>query len=653
MEIIIKKLSFKNFKGFKEKEIDFEKDLTNISGDNATGKTTIFDGFSWLLWGKDSQNRKDYEIKPYQEDGENIHNVETIVEGVLSIDGKENVLKRVYKEVWKKKRGSNDSEFSGHTTDFYINEVPRKKKEYEDFISEIVSEDEFNLLSNPMYFNTIIDKKERRKILLSLVDDVSQDDIFKINEDLKELDLENYTIDELKAMAKSTCKKINEKLIEIPARIDELNKAKTDEDFTELESEKERIKAELEKIDKELAGARSASEILDEKYEKISELKKEAREIISVYEERKKERIQESTNRNIEIKGKLDACKYELENAKERTKFIKEKIKDEKDRIKEAKIKLEEMRKEWEEVAVSKCDDSFICPTCGQEFPEEKQEEIKKKFNLNKSKKLEELGKIGKKINENINNYTKNIEEDEEEIKQIEIDSKKIYEKKNSLEEEKEKNEELIEKEKELKLMILMPSEEKRKEEIEKEIEKIEEEIKNKGQNDNTELLSRKRALDEKLDDINSKVSLKGLNAELDRKIEEYEQEEKKLSCEFEEKQKILYLCDEYIRAYTELVSEKVNNLFTFVKFKLFDKQINGGIQETAEATYKGVPYGSLNNAAKINAGLDIINALAKKFEKQIPIFVDNAESVNELVDVDSQLIRLVVSKYKNLRIEK
>lgn len=650
MEIIIKKLSFKNFKGFKEKEIDFEKDVTNISGDNATGKTTIFDGFSWLLWGKDSQNRKDYEIKPYQEDGENIHNVETIVEGVLNIDGKENILKRVYKEVWKKKRGSNDSEFSGHTTDFYINEVPRKKKEYEDFISEIVSEDEFNLLSNPMYFNTIIDKKERRKILLSLVEDVSPDDIFKINEDLRELDLENYTIDELKAMAKSTCKKINEKLIEIPARIDELNKAKTDEDFTELEKEKERIKAELEKIDKELAGARSASEILDEKYEKINELKKEAREIISVYEESKKERIQEFTNRNIEISGKIDACKYELENAKDRTKFIKEKIEDEKNRIKEAKVKALETKKEWEGLVKSKCDDSFICPTCGQEFPEEKQEEIKKKFNLNKSKKLEELKETGKNIFEKINNYTKNIEEDEEEIKQIEIDSKKIYEKKNSLEEEKEKNEELIERAKELKIR---PSEEKRKEEIEKEIEKIEEEIKNKGQNDNTELLNRKRALDEKLDDINSKVSLKSLNAELDRKIEEYEGEEKKLSCEFEEKQKILYLCDEYIRAYTELVSEKVNNLFTFVKFKLFDKQINGGIQETAEATYKGVPYGSLNNAAKINAGLDIINALSKKFEKEIPIFVDNAESVNELVVVDSQLIRLVVSKYKNLRIEK
>ena len=650
MEIIIKKLSFKNFKGFKEKEIDFEKDLTNISGDNATGKTTIFDGFSWLLWGKDSQNRKDYGIKPYQEDGENIHNVETIVVGVLCIDGKENILKRVYKEVWKKKRGSNDSEFSGHTTDFYINEVPRKKKEYEDFISEIVSEDEFNLLSNPMYFNTIIDKKERRKILLSLVEDVSPDDIFKINEDLKELDLENYTIDELKAMAKSTCKKINGKLIEIPARIDELNNTKTNEDFTELESEKERIKAELEKIDKELAGARSASEILDEKYEKISGLKKEAREIINLYEENKKEKIQEYTNRNIEISGKIDASKFEIENAKVRTKIAKEEIKDEEDKIKKSKIKLEEMRKEWEEVAVSKCDDSFICPTCGQEFPEEKQEEIKKKFNLNKSKKLEELRRIGEKINEDINKYTKNIEENKEKIEQIEIDAKKIYEKKNSLEEEKEKNEELIERAKELKIR---PSEEKRKEEIEKEIEKIEEEIKNNRQNNNTELLSRKRTLDEKLDGINSKVSLKGLNAELDRKIEEYEEEEKKLSCEFEEKQKILYLCDEYIRAYTELVSEKVNNLFTFVKFKLFDKQINGGIQETAEATYKGVPYGSLNNAAKINAGLDIINALSKKFEKEIPIFVDNAESVNELVDVDSQLIRLVVSKYKNLRIEK
>ena len=128
--------------------------------------------------------------------------------------------------------------------------------------------------------------------------------------------------------------------------------------------------------------------------------------------------------------------------------------------------------------------------------------------------------------------------------------------------------------------------------------------------------------------------------------------QEKKLSKEYEEKQRILYLCEEYTKAYTEMVSEKINDLFSYVEFKLFDTQINGGIQETAEATYKGVPYGSLNNAAQINAGLDVINSLSKHYEKEIPIFVDNAESVNDLAETESQLITLSVSKFKNIRVE-
>ncbi len=164
--------------------------------------------------------------------------------------------------------------------------------------------------------------------------------------------------------------------------------------------------------------------------------------------------------------------------------------------------------------------------------------------------------------------------------------------------------------------------------------------------------MEEKRAYSERLDELNNKLSKQGLNAELDEKIKKYMDEEKELGKEFEVQQEKLYLCDEYIKTYTNLVSDKINNLFTKVAFKLFDTQINGGIVETAEATYKGVPYGSLNTAAQINAGLDVINSLSKHYNKQIPIFVDNAESVNDLMDTDSQLITLTVSKFKNLRVE-
>lgn len=649
MKVILNKLSFQNFKGFKEKEIEFNEDLTTISGDNATGKTTVFDGFSWLLWGKDSLNRKDYEIKPYKKSGDNIHNVETTVEGLLEIDGQKTSLKRVYKEVWKKKRGSNNKEFSGHTTDFYINDVPKKKKDYEEFIAKTVSEDEFNLLSNPMYFNQIIDKKERRKILLSLVDDVGKDDVIKTNKDLKELDLDSYSIEELQAMAKSSCKKINEELKEIPARIDELNNTKTDEDFSKLEDEKEKIKKELEKIDKELSGTVSISEELDSQYEKISNLKEEINSIKNNFDESKSKKLKENNDRLVEVKRKIDACNYEIINSSDRIEWTEDIIKDKQKEVKRVNKELNDLRNDFYKTQKLKYDGGFICPTCGQQFTKEKKEEVLQNFNIEKSEKLEENVKKGKNLNEDLEKIKKEVKGYEEELKNTKSKLQTLKNKKVELTDEEKQlnnNSDKIEN-----IKINKDTNEKIMK-LEEEIEAIQKQSKDKKK-DNTPLLARKSSLSDRLDDINSKVSLKGLNAELDAKISSYEQKEKDLASEYEEKQKILYLCDEYIRSYTQLVSDKVNNLFTFVKFKLFDTQINGGIQETAEATYKGVPYGSLNNAAKINAGLDVINALSKKFDKQIPIFVDNAESVNELVDVESQLIRLVVSKYKSLRIEK
>lgn len=648
MNIFLKKLTLKNFKGIKEKEIDFT-DKTNISGDNATGKSTVFDAYSWLLWGKDSFNRKDYEIKPYDENNEVIHNLESSVEGVFEVDDKTITFKRVYKEVWSKKRGSNDATFTGHTTDFYINDVPKKKKEYEEKIGELVTEDEFNLLSNPKYFNDILDKKERRKILLSLVDDVSTDDVIATNKGLKDLDLENYTIDELQAMAKSSNKKINDKLKEIPARIDELEATKTTEDFSELEKEKEEVRKAIEELDKKLAGTNNVSEELQAKYDRIADIKKSIASIKSDFEDENKKVYDSCRSEISELDRVIVAANFEIDNTRARIEDAKKSIESREWSKKKTEKILIDLRTKWGEIIREKFDDDITCPVCGKDFDPDKKEELVKNFNLDKSRKLESLDKKGKmykkelkEIEDGIASYQENIQNFEDKIKKL-SDSKE--EKEKSLENYKKKLEEIKE--------IELPQASKDEVvNLENQINDIEKEIASVGQVDNTEVIEQKAAYNEKLEDINSKLSLRGLNAQLEAKINQYMEDEKKLSREFEENQRILYLCEEYIRAYTELVSEKVNNLFTFVKFKLFDTQINGGIIETAEATYNGVPYGSLNTAAQINAGLDVINSLSKHYEKQIPIFVDNAESVNDLVDTDSQLITLTVSKFKSLRVE-
>lgn len=648
MKIKLNKLILKNFKGIKDREISFT-DKTSISGANATGKSTIFDAYSWLLWGKDSFNRKDYEIKPYDENNNVIHNLESSVEGIFDIDGKETIFTRVYKEVWTKKRGSNQETFTGNTTDFYINKVPLKKSEYEDRISGLVSEDEFNLLSNPRYFNEILDKKERRKILLSLVKDVGIDDVVEANSELKDLDLSNYTIEEIQAMAKSTCKKINDKLKEIPARIDELEATKTNEDFKKLEKEKEEVKKKIDEIDKELAGLSSVSEKLDNRYDLIAKYKKSIEIIKEDFEKDKKEKARSYEAKVQDIKQKESVGNFEIDNAKSRIKDLESMKEHDIKRVAHVEEDLQDLRKKYLELYNKKFDGSLTCPTCGKEFDPGKKEEILKHFNLDKSKKLEACKSEAESLKASVEDTKEKLNGYDEKISDLKTKIEKLN---NSKTDNQKELENLQVKVDEINNIEITEEDKEKIQAFENEIAKIEEEISDVNKIDTSSILDQKDSYNDKLESINSELSKKGLNDELDKKIARYMEDEKELSKEFEEKQRDLYLCEEYIKTYTELVSDKINNLFSYVEFKLFDIQINGGIQETAEATYQGVPYGSLNSAAKINAGLDVIKSLSEHYEKQIPVFVDNAESINDIADTNSQLITLSVNKLKNLKIE-
>lgn len=599
MQIKIKTLKLQNFKGIKDLTIDF-KDTTNIYGDNAVGKTTIFDAYSWLLWDKDSLNRKDFAIKPYDKDGEEVHNLESIVEGDFSFDDTDLNLKKIYKEIWTKKRGSIQSEFTGHTTDYYINSVPVKKKEYNERIESVLSEDNFNLLSNPLYFNQFLAKTERREILLSLIEDVKQEDIIAKNKDLEDLDLENYTVDELKKIAKDSARKINKDIESIPARIDELDKSKIhDIDFDALEFRKRSTLPAIKEIDEKLADASKMAEGMTEIAEKITALQKEKSELQESYENKCfKVKLK---NKNVLLQKKLD--KSALEEARKDVEKLKELV--------------ENSRKEWQEVYKGQYQGDFKCPTCGQGLLPDQIEKIMANFNKKKSEKLTNIEEKAKDLKTKIKECEKFIA---------------IYEVKEYKEED-------------------LPIEPIRLQEIDREINEVKAKLKDYSLDNKKDLLERKDVLSTELEEINKQLSLQGQNEKIDERIKELEGQEKELAKAYEEQQRIIYLCEEYTKAYVDLVSDKINDSFDLVKFKLFENQINGGITETCEVTFEGVPYGDLNNAAKINAGLDVINSLSDKLDLKVPIFIDNAESVNELIKTDTQLIRLVVSKDKELKI--
>ena len=253
MNIKINSLRLQNFKGIKELEIDFKDKLTNIYGDNAVGKTTVFDAFCWLLWDKDSLNRSQFEIKTLDENGQAIPMIDHSVEAILNVDGVDTTFKKIYSEIWIKKRGQANKEFNGHTTDYYINDVPIKKKEYQDRIASFISEEQFKLLSNVQHFNVNLDKNQRRDTLLSLIDDVNVDEIIASNEDFKKLEIDKYKLEEIRAMNKATASKINKEIEELPVRIDELNNSIQELDFDALEFRKKSKVSSKDIIDKQLS----------------------------------------------------------------------------------------------------------------------------------------------------------------------------------------------------------------------------------------------------------------------------------------------------------------------------------------------------------------------------------------------------------------
>lgn len=642
-EMILKSLQMQNFKGIENLSIDF-KNETIIEGKNGSGKTSIFDAYSWLLWDKDSNSRKDFDIKPFAVNGETKHGLESIVTGIFEIDGQSIKLSKTYKEIWTKKRGNTEPVFSGNTTDYFINDVPVKKSEYNQRIETFINEKEFNLLCNPLYFSEILDKKERRAVLLSLIKDVDNSEIFSINKDLKELELNNYTIEEIKAMAKASAKKTNEELNSLPIRIDELEKSKNDFDFKDLEEQKAETEKAIADIDKAIAKSSESTNVIVQKnniiQNKLDEMQKIKLKIDEINEDRRLQATREYNQKYSDFLVNKDKLKRTIIDKQTSLIKIEDLIKTTEANIDNGNSLLKKLREKWTSENQKQFDGSLICPTCKREFDEDKKDEILADFNKHKAETLT-------KIQNQANELKEKIENTEEHLQKIKSDAKTNTEELEALQnvyndfgEFEEEKPEIAKEDYPIEYYTLQ-----------KEIEIIKQELQAISSNDNSVILQQKQHLQNSLNEIISKLALKDNNKFIDEKIKKYLAQEKELAKIFEEQQRKLYLCDEYIRIYTSLVQDKINDLFKTVDFRLFETQVNGEIKETCEVTVNGVPYPSVNNAGKINAGLDVINSLSEYFEKRVPIFVDNAESITDVLPVESQIVKMYVVKNQNLKI--
>ena len=620
------KLKLQNFKGIRNSEFDFGGIDATIYGDNATGKTTIFDSLCWLLFGKDSLDRADFEIKTL-ENGEPIHKVNHEVEAeFLNDDGNSFTLKRVYREKYSSPRGG-EARLTGHTTDYFINEVPVKEKEYKQYINDVIAEDVFKLITNPMYFNEQYSWQNRRKLLLEISGDIKDEEVINSRSELTRLAelLNGRTVDEQRKIVAAKKTAINKELDMIPVRIDEALRNKAD-----ISAGKEKLKADIKVFDEAIKKLNEQKSIIingfnaTEKRSKVDEINRRLKlrqsEVLSAYTS-EKQRLRSEYELLL---NKLKAIESERDRYTDRAYDLSGEIERESKRI-------ETLQAEFD-VFNSQTFDESICPTCKQPLPADKQAELEATFNSNKAEKLEEY----QQLIESANTLKANYEEQQEVmavkadglVSQIEQINGEYEIKFKEYESYYEPNIEDDPKYRGLKAELFLLELDDNDDADTKEVARLESEIK--------ELRSKQAALETELNKYT-------LNADIQKRVIELENQQQKLADEKNLLDETSFLIDEFVKAKVDLLEESINSHFEYARFKMFNVLVNGNIEECCETTYKGVPYRSMNNAARMNVGLDIINALTSYYKVNAPVFIDNAEAVTDFVKCNSQTIKLVV----------
>ena len=620
MRISIKNMEIVNFKGIRKLDIKFDEGMTSIRGGNGTGKTSVFDAFMWLLFGKDSQGRKEFSVKSLDTKGNEIPKIEHSVTGVFDIDGTSLVLKKTLREKWIKKRGSAEEVFAGNEGIYEINNVNVRQWEYQNKIDEIIDEEVFRLITNPVLFSGS-KWQVQRKILTDMAE-LGSDYEIALKTGMREPErlLEKGVDERLKELS-ALKKKILKEAEAIPIRIDEIYRSMGSEEkrsAAEVEAEIRDVKERIFRIENEIRYLKTNDGARREAESRLKRAEAELEKKRADHEERVAVIKSRNANRRYEKQKEISSIKYSIEDCERAVRDIKREIA-ERNRISAG------MKDEYERVEKSEFDDR--CPYCGRIWEESDRREKFEAFEKSRNERIAEIREKAEKADSETVLLEKELE-----IKLRELDGfKKVLNEAdiNIIDEEVPAAD----------LSGYMAEVEKAKSELIKcRVDTSEQEA------DIRVLNIRLRELEGELSEINSEAGYRKRIDEL--KNAEREKREAAAKTELMERE-----LKEFTEAKINMLGEAVNSKFGIVKFKLFDHQINGGYTECCEATVKGVPYRDLNYAMKINAGLDVIRTLQRYYDTYVPVFVDNRESINELGEIDSQLICLEVTGDRSLKI--
>lgn len=642
MNIKLISIHMENFKCHKSLTVDFGGEDTSIYGDNATGKTSIYDAFCWLLFGKDSagNGEKNIDIKPLNENGEVAdHEAVTEVEAVLLADGEERQLKRTYREIWSTKRGASEASYDGNTSGYYVDGVPCNQTAFKAAVAELVDEDTFRLLTTVNYFPEVMPWAKRRETLFSLFGAESDREIMAGSEKFRPLldALGRMELGDLRKVLTQKKKGLMADRNELPARISECEKTIADLEGLDFEGAAEQLEAltgRKEAIASELLAIRQNTAVQTKKLE----LRESQMALENLEADNRRHRMEQEAQ-----KPNVAAMERELrqnENYLVSAKRQLERLGLEMRRCEKA---IEASREQWKKKHAERYDGSEMCPTCGQRLPESAVNAAVSAWADRQKAALDGLVADSKRQKENLAQY-------QGEEKELAADIQNYQEQIAALEDR------IVAAQSQAAAVKDMDGYQEQRAAAKAAIAQKEAELQAlEKQADSTTagLRTRKREIDWEIEKQTAVLGKKSALEYAQGRIEELRKNAKDAAAALSEVEKLLYLADEFSRFKAGALEDGINHHFRLAKFRLFREQANGGTEDRCDVTYDGVPYTGLNNGMKINVGIDIIGTLSAAYGISVPLFVDNAESVTNLNKCGCQIIRLVVSENdKELRVD-
>ncbi len=640
-EIKLLSLEVSNFKGCRKLLLELKGRSASIYGDNAAGKTTVYDALTWLLFGKDSRGRGDFEIKPLGPDGQVLdHGAVSEVEAVLDAEGEQITLRKTYFERWSTKRGSSEASYDGNTSEYYIDGVPAKKYEYERRVGELVSEDVFRMLTAATWFCEGLGWQERRKTLFEVCGVARDSEIMAAAPQFAPLAeaMGRLSLDDYKKKLQAERRGLSGTRGTIPARLDECKKTVDDlaqVDFNALRGERAEIAGRLERLQSELLKLGHGA-LLDGKRNELAGWKNQLAAYIN-------ENNSHRQSQMAPVEDRRPAMRAELKKAEQELSRWARLASNEKALIESIEQKIQEWRARWA-AEDAKAFEAVSCPTCGQTLPKQAQEAARASFEAEKARRKQEAVDAANREKENLlasrmrrEQYINAAVAAENEARRLESElAAYVPDQAPEVTDLSGHAERVLAAQENIRALESEVSK------LEGESAAIREEIGRKVE-----------ALRQELGGLDRELGKESMLAYSQERMDKLRREAREAGERLETLDKLLFLCDEFTRYKVRFVEQSINNRFRLVSWRLFQEQVNGGLSDCCEAMVDGVPYGSLNNGARINAGLDVIETLSRHYGVTVPLFVDNAESVTSLLPVGAQVIRLVVSEAdKKLRCE-